>query len=93
LRDPVTRVFFAHTCDPQGPHGAKSMAEAAINPVPPALANAIRDAVGMCPDDLPLTPDRVWEQLEDARTATDQDSYLSGNRLTSAGASRCIGDY
>jgi CO/xanthine dehydrogenase Mo-binding subunit/aerobic-type carbon monoxide dehydrogenase small subunit (CoxS/CutS family) len=62
-RFPATRVFFADTYDPHGPRGAKSMSEAAINPVAPALANAIRDAVGDCPHDLPLTPDRVWEQL------------------------------
>lgn len=62
-RFPAVRVFFAHTYDPRGPHGAKSMAEAVINPVAPALANAVQDAVGTCPSDLPLTPARVWEQL------------------------------
>ena len=62
-RFPATRVLFASTRDPHGPSGAKSMAEAAINPVAPALANAVRNAVGDCPRDLPLTPDRVWQQL------------------------------
>jgi CO/xanthine dehydrogenase Mo-binding subunit len=65
-RFPDTRVFFADTYDPHGPRGAKSMSEAVINPVAPALANAIRDAIGTCPRDLPLTPAKVWEQLNDA---------------------------
>jgi CO/xanthine dehydrogenase Mo-binding subunit/aerobic-type carbon monoxide dehydrogenase small subunit (CoxS/CutS family) len=64
-RFPDTRVFFADTYDPHGPRGAKSMSEAVINPVAPALANAIRDAIGTCPRDLPLTPAKVWEQLND----------------------------
>ncbi|AQA05733.1 hypothetical protein BVC93_28965 [Mycobacterium sp. MS1601] len=66
-RFPAVRVFFADTYDPNGPQGAKSLAEAVINPVAPALANAIRDAVGDCPRDLPITPDRLWHQLSQTR--------------------------
>ena len=57
---PVTEVLFADTHDPRGPLGAKSMSEAPYNPVAPALANAIRDALGVRPHSLPMTRDRVW---------------------------------
>ncbi|WP_445444118.1 molybdopterin-dependent oxidoreductase [Clavibacter sp. km3a] len=60
---PVTVVLFADTHDDNGPHGAKSMSEAPYNPVAPALANAVRDAIGIRPHDLPMSRDRVWRLL------------------------------
>ena len=57
---PHTRVLFADTHDDLGPLGAKSMSEAPYNPVAPALANAIRDALGVRPYDLPMSRDRLW---------------------------------
>jgi CO/xanthine dehydrogenase Mo-binding subunit len=60
---PVTEVHFASTHDELGPLGAKSMSEAPYNPVAPALANAIRDAIGLRPYRLPMSRDRVWRLL------------------------------
>ncbi len=60
---PVTEVYFAETSDELGPLGAKSMSESPYNPVAPALANAIADAVGVRPDRLPMTPERIWRAL------------------------------
>ena len=57
---PVTEVYFAQTRDPLGPLGAKSMSEAPYNPVAPALANAIRDAMGIRSYELPMSRDRLW---------------------------------
>ncbi len=57
---PVTEVLFADTFDELGPLGAKSMSEAPYNPVAPALANAIRDALGVRPHELPMSRDRLW---------------------------------
>ncbi|MFS0700332.1 molybdopterin-dependent oxidoreductase [Cellulomonas sp. 179-A 4D5 NHS] len=57
---PVTEVLFARTHDDLGPLGAKSMSEAPYNPVAPALANAVRDALGVRPYALPMSRDRVW---------------------------------
>jgi CO/xanthine dehydrogenase Mo-binding subunit/aerobic-type carbon monoxide dehydrogenase small subunit (CoxS/CutS family) len=57
---PVTEVLFASTHDDLGPLGAKSMSEAPYNPVAPALANAIRDAIGIRPTELPMSRDRLW---------------------------------
>ncbi|AMM19306.1 aldehyde oxidase [Frondihabitans sp. PAMC 28766] len=61
---PVTEVHFAATHDELGPLGAKSMSEAPYNPVAPALANAIRDAIGVRPHELPMSRDRLWRLLQ-----------------------------
>ncbi|MGW6426855.1 molybdopterin-dependent oxidoreductase [Nocardia sp. NPDC055053] len=62
---PRTEVYFAETSDELGPLGAKSMSESPYNPVAPALANAIRDAIGARPDRLPMTADRVWRTIKE----------------------------
>jgi len=63
---PRTTVLFADTHDELGPLGAKSMSEAPYNPVAPALANAIRDALGVRPYDLPMSRDRLWRLAKNA---------------------------
>ncbi len=46
-----------------GPFGAKGIGEPPIVPVPAAVANAILDATGVRPPELPLTPERVARAL------------------------------
>jgi CO/xanthine dehydrogenase Mo-binding subunit len=60
---PPSEVFFADTYDHIGPLGAKSQGECAINPVAPAIANAVADATGIRFAHLPLTPDRIFATL------------------------------
>jgi CO/xanthine dehydrogenase Mo-binding subunit len=60
---PRTDVLFADTTDSVGPFGAKSMSESPYNPVAPALANAVEDAVGVRFRELPLAADRVFRAL------------------------------
>jgi putative selenate reductase molybdopterin-binding subunit len=62
---PPTTVLYADTFDPLGPSGSKSMSEAPYNPVAPALANAIRDAVGVRARHLPMSRDRVWRLIHE----------------------------
>ncbi|MET0806757.1 MAG: molybdopterin cofactor-binding domain-containing protein, partial [Lacisediminihabitans sp.] len=66
---PITEVLFADTVDETGPLGAKSMSEAPYNPVAPALANAIRDALGVRPYELPMSRDRLWRLVNGSRSA------------------------
>lgn len=61
---PRTEVYFADTYDELGPMGAKSMSEAPFNPVAPALANAVRNAIGVRPHELPLSRDRIWRLMQ-----------------------------
>ncbi|KZF00929.1 MAG: molybdopterin cofactor-binding domain-containing protein [Rhodococcus sp. (in: high G+C Gram-positive bacteria)] len=60
---PPTEVFFADTYDTIGPMGAKSQGECAINPVAPAVSNALLDATGIRFESLPFTPDRLFSKL------------------------------
>ncbi|MDQ1238521.1 MAG: hypothetical protein QG577_706, partial [Thermodesulfobacteriota bacterium] len=60
---PRSEIYFARTTDTFGPLGAKSMSEAPINPVAPALANALADATGIRFHDLPLAPDRIYSTI------------------------------
>jgi putative selenate reductase molybdopterin-binding subunit len=60
---PTTEIYFAETHDDLGPFGAKSMSESPYNPVAPALANAIKNAIGIRPYELPMSRDRIWRLL------------------------------
>jgi putative selenate reductase molybdopterin-binding subunit len=60
---PRSEIHFADTCDPAGPLGAKGMGECPINPVAPALANALEDATGVRFRDLPFRPDLIYRPI------------------------------
>ncbi|TPG29825.1 molybdopterin-dependent oxidoreductase [Mycolicibacterium hodleri] len=60
---PPTELLFVKSTDSVGPMKAKGMAECCINPVAPALANALEDATGVRFRDLPFTPDRIYQRL------------------------------
>ncbi len=57
---------------PEGPFGAKGMGETTNVPVPPAIANAIYDAVGVRIRNLPITPDKVLQALKDKERRNGQ---------------------
>ena len=60
---PHTDIFFADTTDSIGPLGAKSQGECGINPVAPAVSNALANATGVRFAHLPFTPDRLFADL------------------------------
>lgn len=60
---PRTEVLLVETADSVGPMKSKGMAECCINPVAPALANAVAAATGVRFRELPLTPDRIYRHL------------------------------
>jgi CO/xanthine dehydrogenase Mo-binding subunit len=53
--------------DGPGPFGVRGMAEGGILSVAPSVCNAIDRATGVRIKDLPLTPERVWRALKDAK--------------------------
>jgi CO/xanthine dehydrogenase Mo-binding subunit len=55
--------------DPIGPWGARGMGEMPFLPLPPALAAAVRDAIGIWFDSFPLTPERVLKALQETKTS------------------------
>jgi putative selenate reductase molybdopterin-binding subunit len=64
---PRTEVLLVDSTDSVGPMRAKGMAECCINPVAPALANAVADATGVRYRSLPLSPERIYAQLGSRR--------------------------
>ena len=66
---PRTEVIVVESHDSVGPMASKGIAESCINPVAPALANALEDATGVRYRDLPLTPERIYARLESGRLA------------------------
>ena len=60
-------LILAQRQDGVGPYGAKGGGEGALNPIPVALANSLYRATGVRIRELPLTPERVWRALQEAR--------------------------
>jgi CO/xanthine dehydrogenase Mo-binding subunit len=60
---PVIKTAFMENGDGPGPFGAKGIGEGPVLAVAPAIADAVRDAVGVVIKDLPLTPEKVWKAL------------------------------
>lgn len=65
---PRTELLLVKSADSFGPMGSKGMAECCINPVAPALANALHDATGVRCRALPLTPERIYSRLKENRS-------------------------
>lgn len=64
---PPIEVQIVESHDPFGPFGAKEASEGALASFPPALVNAIANAIGIDFDVLPVTPDRIMEGLVQRR--------------------------
>jgi CO/xanthine dehydrogenase Mo-binding subunit len=70
VRDvPEIRTHLVGGDEPTGPMGAKGMSEVVIVPTGPAVAAAVADAVGVRPDRLPITPERLLSAMRAAREA------------------------
>lgn len=63
LDTPPIEVTVVETIDPEGPMGAKEAGEGPLLAVPPAIANAIYDAVGIRLSSVPFTPEKVLAAL------------------------------
>ncbi|SDP87029.1 xanthine dehydrogenase family protein molybdopterin-binding subunit, partial [Desulforhopalus singaporensis] len=64
---PSVQPFIADLVEPTGPFGAKGVGEGVTNPVAPAVANAIFNAVGVRLTDLPMTPEKVLKALKEKK--------------------------
>jgi len=65
LDTPAMQTILVETLDPEGPYGAKEAGQGPLLPVPPAIANAVFDAIGVRIDQVPITPDLVLKALEE----------------------------
>ncbi len=58
-------TYLIEDPDPNGPFGAKEVGQGPLLPVPPAVANAVYDAVGVRIDEVPITPEKVLKALRE----------------------------
>ncbi len=61
---PELEVMFVETFEPSHPFGIKSVAEIPMDGVAPAVGNAVLDACGIQMDSLPITPEKIWHELQ-----------------------------
>lgn len=72
--DMPTEVYpiIVESADPNGPFGARGVAEMPLVPFAPAVAAAIFDATGAWVNELPMTPERVLCAIEETRRRTTE---------------------
>lgn len=57
-------TYLIEDPDPEGPFGAKEVGQGPLLPVPPAVVNAVYDAVGVRIDEIPVTPEKVLKAIQ-----------------------------
>ena len=65
------KTYLIEDPDPNGPYGAKEVGQGPLLPVPPAVANAVYNAVGVRIDEVPITPEKVMRALKDKARGRD----------------------
>jgi len=63
LDTPALEAIIVESVDAEGPFGGKEAGEGPLNPVIPAITNAVYDAIGVRFDETPITPDKVLAAL------------------------------
>jgi hypothetical protein len=64
-------TYLIEDPDPNGPYGAKEVGQGPLLPVPPAVANAVYNAVGVRIDEVPITPEKIMRALKDKARGRD----------------------
>ncbi|MBF8293864.1 MAG: aldehyde oxidase [Bacteroidetes bacterium] len=79
LDTPQIQAFIVETIDPEGPLGAKEAGEGPLIAVPPAIANAIQNAIGVKVSSIPITPEEILrglnQQLRLSKQAAQQAEF------------------
>ena len=61
---PELQTLFVETFEPSHPFGVKAVAEIPMDGVAPAVGNAVLDACGASVNIAPITPERIWRELQ-----------------------------
>ena len=64
LDTPEIESILIEIPDREGPFGGKEAGQGPLNPVIPAIANAIYNAVGVRIDEVPITSDKIYKALK-----------------------------
>jgi CO/xanthine dehydrogenase Mo-binding subunit len=65
------RLLLTQDRNGVGPYGAKGGGEGSLNPMAASIANALYRATGVRIRRAPLTPEVVWQALQEKRTRQD----------------------
>jgi CO/xanthine dehydrogenase Mo-binding subunit len=69
---PPFRQRFVESFEPTGPFGAKGLGQVGLDPVAPAIANAIANATGVRIRTLPILPEKVLDGLRAAANTSQE---------------------
>ncbi|MFB6356157.1 MAG: molybdopterin cofactor-binding domain-containing protein, partial [bacterium] len=69
---PEIESILVETHEPEGPFGAKAIAEIPMNGPAPAVANAVYDAIGERIRELPITAEKIHQYLHDAGESSEE---------------------
>jgi aerobic carbon-monoxide dehydrogenase large subunit len=72
---PHAEIGHGHTPSPRNPLGAKGLGEAGTIGIPPALVNAVVDALAPCGVrhvDMPLTPEKIWRAIRSGASGSSR---------------------
>ncbi|MDA0373058.1 MAG: molybdopterin-dependent oxidoreductase [Planctomycetota bacterium] len=78
---PEVVTWIVEDPDPNGPFGAKEAGQGPLLPIMPAVANAVYDAVGVRVDEVPVTPEKVFDAMQ--KKARGQEGRYGPNELPS----------
>lgn len=65
------KTYLIEDPDPNGPFGAKEVGQGPLLPVPPAVANAVYNAIGVRIDEVPITPEKLLKALREKERGRD----------------------
>src|SRR3989442_14047758 len=63
MERPVVVFYILDAPAANGPFGAREVGQGPVLPVPPAVVNAVYDAVGARVDEIPVTPEKILKAL------------------------------
>ncbi len=76
---PEVVTYLVEDPDPNGPFGAKEAGQGPLLPIIPAVANAVFDAVGVRVDEVPVSPEKVFDAM--VRKQKGQDPRVGPTKL------------
>ena len=72
---PEVETILVEDPEPNGPFGAKEVGQGPLLPIPPAVANAVYDAVRVRVDEVPVTPEKVLAALRSKERRYGPDAF------------------
>ncbi len=90
LDTPAIETILIEIPDREGPFGAKEAGQGPLNPVIPAIANAVYDAIGARIDEVPITPDKVLKALKAATAGAATRPQITPMQVPSPWPTRLI---